>query len=240
MFGQIKPTKKKKVKVAEQIFKAIKQGKLKPGDKLPSEHELAETMNVSRPSIREALSGLQVLKIVHTKVGSGTYISESLHENSLLATDLSLMEKNIDHLHIIEARRNLENAILKFVIKKADEAGINQLKKALTRMDKHSTEKEYEEYMDADHDFHEAFVELSDNPLVVKAAQPLLATIHDPLYREFTHKYYLVDDSRIKRCFNTHRDLLKAIQARDLKKAKDSTAVHWELMEDALERSGEE
>ncbi|MFW6190264.1 MAG: hypothetical protein ACOC49_01260, partial [Candidatus Bipolaricaulota bacterium] len=67
-------------------------------------------------------------------------------------------------------------------------------------------------------------------------AQPLLATINDSLYRELTHKYYLVDDSRIRRCFNIHKDLYKSVKEKDLKKAKDSIARHWELMENALEK----
>ena len=236
MFNEIEPAKKKSVKVAEQIIDAIEGGGLGPGDKLPSEHELAETMNVSRPSVREALSGLQALEIVKTRTGSGTYVSESVGQNNLISTDLSLLEKEISHLHIIEARKSLENAMLGIAIRAKDGAGIAKLESDLSQMEDHLTEKEYQQYMDADHDFHKTLVKLTNNPLVVEAAGPLLATINGSLYRELTHRYYLVDDSRIRRCFDIHSSILEAVKAGDLEKAEESMAKHWQLMEDALEK----
>lgn len=237
MFNEIKPSKKKSVKVAEQIIELIERGDLRPGDKLPSEHELAEKMDVSRPSVREALSGLQALEIVDTKIGSGTYVSESIIDSNLVSADLSLMKKETGHLQIIEARKNLENAMLGIVINNLEEGNFGEVEKALNRMKEHSTEREYQQYMDADHDFHEALVKLTGNPLVVEAAQPLLASINDSLYRELTHKYYLVDDSRIRRCFNTHKELYMSIKDKDLERARGSIARHWELMENALEKN---
>lgn len=237
MFNKIEPSKKKSVKVAEQIIELIERGDLGPGDRLPSEHELAEKMEVSRPSVREALSGLQALEVVDTKIGSGTYVSESIKESNLISTDLSLLEKEISHLHIIEARKNLEDAMLEIVIENINQKETSPVEEALEQMKSHSSEREYQQYMDADHDFHEALVGLSDNPLIVEAAQPLLATIDGSLYRELTRKYYLVDDSRIKRCFNIHENLFTSIMVEDLKGARASMEKHWGLMEDALERS---
>ncbi|MBS3787089.1 FadR family transcriptional regulator [Candidatus Bipolaricaulota bacterium] len=235
-FNEIQPSRKKSVKVAEQIIELIEKGDLGPGDKLPSEHNLAEKMGVSRPSVREALSGLQALEIVDTRTGSGTYVSESILESKLVSPDLSLMEKEASHMQIIEARKFLENTMLGIAINNFEDSHFEAVEEALSRMKEHSTEKEYEDYMDADHDFHKALVKLTGNPLVVEAAQPLLATIKDSLYRELTHKYYLVDDSRIKRCFNTHQELYGAIKDKDLEKAKDCISRHWELMESALEK----
>ena len=237
MFKRIEPTKKKSVKVAEQIIEAIEEGELRPGDKLPSENELAKRMDVSRPSVREALSGLQALDIVDTKIGSGTYLSKSIHESNLISTDLSLIEKEMSHLHIIEARKNLENAMLEIIVEDSEDNSFDRVEGSLRQMEGHSTEKEYQQYMDADHDFHEALVGLTDNPLVLEAAQPLLATINGSLYRELTHKYYLVDDSRIRRCFDIHKNLFRSVKEGDLESAKASMEMHWELMEDALEKS---
>ncbi len=239
MFKKIEPSKKKSVKVAEQILAAIDEGDLRPGDRLPSEHELAERMDVSRPSVREALSGLQALGFVETQIGSGTYLSEGVRENNLISTDLSLIEKEMSHLHIIEARKNLENAMLAIAIENIETGNVVPVEKALSQMEEHSTEGEYQEYMDADHDFHEALVALTGNPLVEEAAQPLLATINGSIYRELTHKYYLVDDSRINRCFDIHRELYRAVQEENLRRAQRSMTKHWQLMEDALEQSEE-
>ncbi len=237
MFNSVEPSKKKSVKVAEQVIESIEAGDLSPGDRLPSEHELAEKMEVSRPSVREALSGLQALGVVDTKVGSGTYVSESVRESNLISPDLSLLKKEMSHLHIIEARKNLEDAMLEMMVEDIDQKEITPVEVALEQMKSHSTEREYQQYMDADHDFHKALISLTDNPLVVEAAQPLLATIDGSLYRELTHKYYLVDDSRIKRCFNIHKNLFNSISEGDLEGARVSMEKHWGLMEDALEKS---
>jgi len=183
------------------------------------------------------LSGLQALEVVDTKIGSGTYVSESVVESNLISTDLSLIEKEMSHLHIIEARKNLEDAMLEVVVENLDREKIDSVEAALDRMKNHSTEREYQQYMDADHDFHEALVRLTDNPLVVEAAQPLLATIDGSLYRELTRKYYLVDDSRIKRCFDIHKSLFESVKEANLDEARASMKKHWKLMEDALEKS---
>ncbi len=237
MFEEIRPSRKKSVRVAEQIIDAIEKGEVKPGEKLPSEHELAQRMNVSRPSVREALSGLQALDIVNTKIGSGTFVSDTITESNLISPDLSVIENEVSHLEIIEARKNIENAILRIVIDKIDAQGLKKLKGILATMNSHSSEKEYEEYMDADHDFHEILVGLSDNPLVIEASRPLISSINGSLYRELTHKYYLIDDSRIRNCYTIHKNLFAALAKGDLEKATESMNRHWQLMEDALRNS---
>lgn len=237
MFEKIQPSKKKSVRVAEQIIEAIETGGLKPGEKLPSEHELADKMNISRPSVREALSGLQALDIVNTKIGSGTYVSETITESNLISPDLSVIEDEVSHLQIIEARKKIENALLEIVITKIGVKGLRQLRDILTTMKSHSSEREYEQYMNADHDFHETLIGLSDNPLAVEASRPLVASINGSLYRELTHKYYLIDDSRIQNCYKIHNDLFAALAKGNLQEAKESMNRHWQLMENALNNS---
>ena len=73
------PIKTKKIyeEIMEQIRQMIAQGDLKPGDKLPSERELADTLGVSRTSVREALTALGALGIIDVKSGEGTFIRRS-------------------------------------------------------------------------------------------------------------------------------------------------------------------
>ena len=63
------------ITVANQIIDMIANGELRAGEKLPSERQLQELLKVGRPSIREALSALQIMNICETKVGDGTYIT---------------------------------------------------------------------------------------------------------------------------------------------------------------------
>ena len=61
----------------EQIRNLIKEGKLKPGDKLPPEQMLAKNFGTSRPSVREALSALEILGITESRGGKGNFIKDT-------------------------------------------------------------------------------------------------------------------------------------------------------------------
>ncbi|MGH2346605.1 MAG: FadR/GntR family transcriptional regulator, partial [Chloroflexota bacterium] len=64
--------------VVEQIRALIESGQLKAGDKLPTERGLAEQLGVSRSSVREALSALEVLGVIHSRQGLGNFIAENV------------------------------------------------------------------------------------------------------------------------------------------------------------------
>ena len=64
--------------VTRQIEELILQGVLRPGDRLPAERELSETMDVSRPTLREALADLEERGLIATRPGGGTFIAEVL------------------------------------------------------------------------------------------------------------------------------------------------------------------
>ena len=82
MLSPVKSTKIYEM-VMEQIKDIVKKGELKSGDKLPSERDLCEKLEVSRASIREALRALQMLGLIESKHGEGNFINENI-ENSLL------------------------------------------------------------------------------------------------------------------------------------------------------------
>ena len=61
----------------------ILSGNLKPGDKLPTENELAESLGVGRNSVRKAIKMLSSFGVIEVKMGAGTYIAESMHGSIL-------------------------------------------------------------------------------------------------------------------------------------------------------------
>ena len=63
--------------VADRIVSMIRDGTLKPGDKLPSQKELEQILQVSRPSLREALTGLIVLDYIEARAGQGYFVKEA-------------------------------------------------------------------------------------------------------------------------------------------------------------------
>lgn len=81
MFQKIKP-KRISDEIFEQIRKLIVEGKLRPGDKLPPERELATQMGVSRPTLREAINKLEARGLLEQKQGGGTFV-KSLGDETL-------------------------------------------------------------------------------------------------------------------------------------------------------------
>ena len=76
MFSPIKNTKVYE-QVIDQIKEMINEGTLKKGDKLPSERDLAQQLNVGRTSIREAIRALEVIGLIDCKQGEGNYIKSN-------------------------------------------------------------------------------------------------------------------------------------------------------------------
>jgi GntR family transcriptional repressor for pyruvate dehydrogenase complex len=106
-FEKVK-TKRKHLFVAEQILSAIKQGLYEPNTKLPPERVLAEKMGVSRNSVREALSALQVLNIIESRAGDGTYVKKLVKDINIESQILPILEKSESPFRIFEARSVLE------------------------------------------------------------------------------------------------------------------------------------
>lgn len=69
--------KKKSIQIATQILTAIGNGRVQAGDRLPPEEEIARMTGTSRPSVREALGALQIVGVLETKAGSGTFVRKS-------------------------------------------------------------------------------------------------------------------------------------------------------------------
>src|SRR5690625_4109496 len=111
--------------VLEQIIYFLMEGRLNPGDRLPSELELMNQFDVSRPVLREALSSLETLEIVRRKPRGGTYINEKVGSSPFRAM-LALTISNVSA--VIEARMSLELGLVTLAAEKSWEKQLVQLK----------------------------------------------------------------------------------------------------------------
>ena len=91
---------------AKKILDLVRTGNLKPGDQLPPERDLAQMLQVSRPSLREAMRGLQILGVVKSRQGGGAYIS-SLDAADLLGPLQFLITLNAQNVHALYESRVL-------------------------------------------------------------------------------------------------------------------------------------
>ncbi len=227
-FEKVRPRKVSAI-VAEQIVEAITRGDYSVGSKLPPEFDLAERMGVSRPSVREALSALQAVGVVESRPGSGNYV---LRRPPLTDEDAAphLIESEDGCLEVMEARATLEPPIAYLVAQKADQATIRMLDATIDNIRAKVRENRFNAYLDADKAFHIALVEATGNQLLQDALAPLLASIDQKLYREYTHHYYLKNVSDIELVAELHADIVGAIRAGNPDLAFGRMNRHWTRM----------
>ncbi len=94
--------------IAEKLETMIAEGDLKPGEKLPAERDLAQRLEVSRPSLREAIQKLNSKGLLSTRHGGGTYVCESLEPSFVDPLITLLREMPESRFDVLEIRHALE------------------------------------------------------------------------------------------------------------------------------------
>jgi GntR family transcriptional regulator, transcriptional repressor for pyruvate dehydrogenase complex len=156
--------------VVESIIQLLISGQLKPGDKLPTEMELMEELDVSRPVLREALSSLDSLGIITRKTREGTFFNNKIgsHPFSVM---LALAHDNLPA--IIEARMALELGLVAIAAEKINEEQLAKLKETIDMIESSKDNN----YGEADKEFHQIIASSADNPIVEGMIDSLIMTI---------------------------------------------------------------
>jgi len=232
---QVIDVKKKSNHVAEQIIDAIKAGEYKGGDKLPSEREIAELMKVSRNSVREALSALQIGGLICSKAGDGTYISDLTNIRINKEQILGLVREGVDLLEIWKAREQIENLIITLAANRGTAEDIDRIEKIVGGMREAVDTRDYDKYLAANLDFHLSIAEAAANlPLkqalesLLKVTQQLSAILGD------VELGYVRE--HIERSFEIHEGIFNIIKVHDEKGVHNLVEAHFKELIDYLEK----
>jgi GntR family transcriptional repressor for pyruvate dehydrogenase complex len=157
--------------VVAQLLGMVRAGNLKPGDRLPSERDLAHSFGVSRPTIREAVRALAVLGVLKTRHGGGIYVSELRAEELLgpLQFFLSLEETSVESLY--DARQLIEGGIAARAAAAASPADVAKLRELIVQQK--AALNDPNAYRLLDIAFHEHIHTLGANPFLSRAATSL-------------------------------------------------------------------
>jgi GntR family transcriptional repressor for pyruvate dehydrogenase complex len=213
----IKPLEKKNlaVQLCEKIQEYILENNLVPGDKLPSEKELLAGFGVSRGSVREALKALEILGIVESKAGEGTFISEFSNQPLLMQMIFNASLNATKMEDLAEIRFLLEKGVVELVIERATVADINTLEELVVQIDSRLRKEPKEDINKLDLEFHRKLVQATQNPALAQMSY---------LWAAFFHRIGLIKDaistSEYYRYAGTHGPLLEAIKRKDREKAK--------------------
>ncbi|RLC26943.1 MAG: FadR family transcriptional regulator [Deltaproteobacteria bacterium] len=219
-----KPIKQERlsVKIVNQIKSLIVDGKLKPGDFLPPERELVKLLNVSRPSLREALKALVGMGFLEITQGQRTMV-KSLADSMLLEpVQRILMDDSDTVFELLEIRKSIETWNAYHAAQRATPEDIVQLENFVDSMRMLSDEGITVVKEDAD--FHLAISEATHNRI-----QPhIMFTIYDLLKQSIGKYYHQIDYNRV---YQQHLGIVEAIKAKAAEKASSLMLEHLDYVE---------
>jgi GntR family transcriptional regulator, transcriptional repressor for pyruvate dehydrogenase complex len=211
--------------VARQIERLILK-KLRPGDKLPSERELAELLSVSRSSIRDAIRSLELMGMVEPRQGAGTIVCE-ITANSLanpLANALKRKEELMGEL--LDFRKILEPPLAARAATHASLDEISEMESILKRQQEKL--EAGESTIPEDSEFHYAVAMASGNSVVLKVLDILMDLLRD------TRERSLQIEGRPQKSLAAHVRILEAIKRHDAEAAKAAMRRHIEDVEEIV------
>ena len=229
MFETVKPNKVSE-HIIEQIRKAIFEGQLKPGDKLPSERELVENFKVSKATLREAIRSLEVLGFLEIRKGAsgGSFVTEVDMEKARDCFTNFLHFKNLSLKDLSEVRLLLEPHIAEKAALGINEEDLKRLEELLRECDyvlKHDIPIESRKN---EVEFHRIIASVTGNPIlmfILDFVENLLIDTKEILQpsREFSQKVQ-----------KAHRRIYKALLERNGKKARAEMVKHVREVEQDL------
>lgn len=222
------------ITVFNEISTLIKEGDFPVGSRLPTERELAERFNVSRPTIREAIIALEAKEEVSVKAGSGVYVLG----NNLINDDFS---REISAFELLEARVLLEGEAAALAARMINPEELKELEKALHKI-------ELEDVKDtsssgADRQFHTIIAQATHNRIIAKQIGFLWDIQENLNHINSAHKAVCVEEDRDTRIAD-HISIYNAIANGDANAARNSMREHFtdllEAMHDVIEQEAVE
>jgi len=222
--GKMEPIKRSRLseQVLDRIKEAIVSGLYKPGDQLPNERDLAEQLEVSRASVREALRTLGNMGYIESKVGvnGGTYVRELTIDSIIDPFSEMLGKEHTIILEMIDFRLVIETEYARIAAKLKTESDLNRIRGSVEQM-----AEEVEQNgigLGGDNAFHDAVAMATHNTVFLKMLQMSKSLLSRT--RELT----LSIEGQPKLSVEDHWKIYHAIEAGDPDEAARQMRVHLE------------
>lgn len=207
-------------RIAMEIVQLIAAGTFPPGERLPAERHLAQSLRVSRSSLREALSQLEMDGVLEIRVGSGAWVRRRSSVPS--AAPLALPEPAASPFDLLRARRILEPEAAALAARAASPAQRDDLARAFERLARDM--RANRRSPDADRDFHLQIARASGNAAVAQLVEQLWRDFQSPLAQRMEALYVTRDRRRDN--VEEHRAILEAILAARPAQARQAMRLH--------------
>lgn len=205
------------LEVAGQIENLITSGTIVPGERLPSERDLAQRFQVSRPTIREAMIALEIAGLVEVRTGSGIYVLPNSAQRGIADVGPGAFE-------ILESRRLIEPELARLAAKHITSEQLQELSLALQEMEGEASASHVSE--EADKRFHCIIAEASGNSALAAVMTWLWdMRINSELSTIFHQR---VRDMGVHPSLAQHKKIYKALEQRDGQAAEAAMLRHLE------------
>ncbi|WP_434289129.1 FadR/GntR family transcriptional regulator [Celeribacter sp. SCSIO 80788] len=218
--------------VVRQIELLILRGILRPGERLPSERDLAERLGVSRPSLREAIAELSAKGLIETRANAGVFVADvlgSAFSPALVALFASHDEAVFDY---VAFRRDMEGLAAERAAKLASDTDLKVIDTIFRKMEAAHPKRNPAEEARLDAEFHLAIIEASHNVIMLHMMRSMFDLLREGvfynrsvMFKQRTNRAQLLDQ---------HRAINDALQGRDPEAARTAVTRHLDYVEEAL------
>lgn len=217
-------------KIIRELQTLIDSGEIVPGNKLPGEREFAKMLNVSRPSLREALKTLSLLGILENRPGSGTYLATSSAKAPIEPFSIILSIKKGAILEILEARESLEGTVAELAAQRRTDKDLRVLEKAIEEMS--TCFKMAEKYSLHEIEFHKAVIGAAKNSVIADLMEKVYKLLIDT--RNVVRRYSSDTYSYIVQDYHNHEVIFKHIKAGNAHLARKEMIEHMQILKQGL------
>lgn len=218
--------------MVRQVEDLILRGILRPGERLPSERDLAERLGVSRPSLREAVFDLQRRGLLESRAGAGVFVAEVLGSafSPALVALFAAHDSAVDDY--IAFRRDLEGLAAERAAQTGSDTDLAVVDTVFARMEEAHGKRDAVDEARLDAEFHLSIIEASHNVIMLH----MMRSMFDLLRQGVFYNRQVMFQQRLTReaLLQQHRDINAALQARNAGEARAAVEAHLDYVRGCL------
>jgi GntR family transcriptional repressor for pyruvate dehydrogenase complex len=211
--------------VCRKLLSHLVRGDWTEGERIPAERELCKLLGVGRASLREALKALEIMGMIETRVGQGTFVchrSEFLSRPLLWSISGNDPTQAADWMELVEARRLMESELAALAAVRATPEELEVIERQLDSMDK--SMDHIEVFLEADLNFHLSIAEAAHNRLLFNAVQLIRNLMRQWIRQTLQVKGTAPEAQR------QHKDIFQKITSHDQEGARAAMHSHLDTM----------
>ncbi|MGB0681550.1 MAG: GntR family transcriptional regulator [Magnetovibrionaceae bacterium] len=218
--------------IVEQLEALILEGVLEPGDRLPPERELASELDVSRPSLREAIHRLEMRGLLEAKQGGGTFVKTILASSFTDPLVHLLQSNSAAAMDYVEFRKSIESTAAYYAALRATDSDREILEGRFKAMIAAHEIDDPTQEAECDADFHLAVAEAAHNVVLLHIARALFDLLRKGVFynRNKLYKRSGVRDILLKQ----HEALYRGVMNGDPEAASNAASAHMAYVQEAM------